>query len=106
MNANAVSDTAVRAVFADFDGVFHPSTAILGLDMPALAFQGREAFTRMGLFRWVQLLEDALASSPDDIMLIVHSSWRKQPWASSRVMRDVLGPLGHRYQGMTSPEME
>lgn len=97
--------SSVKALFSDIDGVFHPSNAIQGLDMATISFSGGAEYARYGLFRWTKMLEEALAESEDEIFVIVHSSWRLQPWASARVVRDALGPLGHRFYGMTSPSL-
>lgn len=94
-----------KAIFIDFDGVLHPSTATLGLDIPVLCFADGNGFRRVGLFCWAHLLEEVLASSPDEILLVVHSTWRQQPWATPRLLRELLGPLGHRYQGITAPHL-
>jgi hypothetical protein len=96
---------AVKALFTDFEGVLHPSTAIRGLDMATISFGGGAQFAKHGLFRWASLLEEALSESSDDICVVVHSSWRKQPWASQRLVRDALGPLGHRFHGMTTVDL-
>jgi len=91
----------MKAVFADFDGVFHPSPEILDKDMPSLVMRGADAVLSTGLFRWTGLVEDVLAQSPggEDIAVVVHSSWRNMGWADSRLVRQLLGPLGHRFEG-------
>ncbi len=90
----------MKVVFADFDGVFHPSTEILGKDLGTLAMCGSKAILDTGLFRWTSALEEALVQSDDShIALVVHSSWRNMSWATSSLVRELLGPLGHRFEG-------
>lgn len=92
----------MKVVFADFDGVFHPSTEIVDKDLPTLALQGADAIKGTGLFRWTQLLESELGQT--DVMLVVHSTWRRSSWAIS-LMRQLLGPLGHRFLSCTRSEI-
>lgn len=91
----------MKTLFLDFDGVLHPSTAILDKDVATLALQGGRELLASGLFQWSHLLEQALrdAEGDDEIVVVVHSSWRNQPWMSSSLAREVLGPLGHRFAG-------
>lgn len=94
-----------KYLFIDIDGVLHPSVAILSFDVATVAMQGGDALKDAGLCCFSQNLEDVLAESPYDIRVVVHSSWRTKPWADSRLLRDVLGPLGHRFAGTTPPHM-
>jgi hypothetical protein len=91
----------MKTLFLDFDGVLHPSTAILNKDMPTLALQGIEQLLEGGLFQWRSQLEQALSrsESEQEIAIVVHSSWRNQTWMSSALARELLGPLGHRFAG-------
>lgn len=63
-----------------------------------------------GLFCWSEDLEDAIREAEqrtgDDIALVIHSTWRKQPWVSLQLLREALGPLGHRLVALTSPHLE
>ena len=97
----------MKVVFADFDGVFHPSTEILDKDLPTLAMRGSDAVLATGLFRWTSLTEEVLSSAPgsEDIAIVVHSSWRNMGWADSRLARELLGPLGHRFEGFTQRQI-
>lgn len=92
----------MKVVFADFDGVFHPTTDIVGIDLPTLALHGAEALLATGLFRWTHLLERALADT--EVVLVVHSTWRRASWANA-LIRDLLGPLGHRFLSCTRGEV-
>lgn len=94
----------MRALFLDFDGVLHPSTEIMGKDLASLALRGADALIDAGLFRWTGVLEDELARcrGAADISIVVHSSWRDQPWLSSTLARDLLGRLGHRLEGFVA----
>lgn len=96
-------------VSLDIDGVLHKSTDILGLNFGELSILGKERFHKEGLFRWSGLLESVLFESEmksnNEIGLIVHSSWRKERWATTQLMRDLLGPLGHRFWGFTSADL-
>lgn len=94
-----------KCLFIDIDGVLHPSTAILSCDVATVALRGGNALKDAGLCCFSQKLEDVLAESPCDIGVVVHSSWRTKYWADSRLLRDVLGPLAHRFEGTTPPHM-
>lgn len=95
-----------KCLFIDIDGVLHPSTAILSCDVATVALRGGAALKDAGLCCFSQKLEDVLAESPCDIGVVVHSSWRTKHWADSRLLRDVLGPLAHRFEGTTPPHMQ
>lgn len=104
-----------KALFCDFDGVFHPPTAIVGLDLALLAIAPGQVIRQRGLFRWCARLESALqdaedaAGTPvaeaDRVLVVVHSNWARQPWITNAVLRDALGPLAHRYAGATDPSL-
>ena len=87
-----------RALFVDFDGVLHPSTAIQGLDttLPLDLLSEKN-----GLFRWTHHLAELLTGH-DDVMLFAHSSWRFT--LSNSAMRQALGPLGMFFEGVTNPQ--
>jgi len=91
----------MKTIFLDFDGVLHPSTAILDKNVATLALQGGQKLISSGLFVWSHHLEEAIrqAEGDDEIVIVVHSSWRSQPWMSSALARESLGPLGHRFAG-------
>jgi hypothetical protein len=99
------------ALFSDIDGVFHPSTAIRGIDLSRLGVLPRLEIQRLNLFRWCARLDDVLrraeAAHPGTppIMLFVHSNWRRLPWSTNSFLVDALGPLGHRFAGVTPPDM-
>jgi hypothetical protein len=97
---------SMRALFSDIDGVLHPPSAIQGLSMATLALGRADTFARLGLFCWAGILEDLLVQTDDDLGLIIHSTWRQQSWVSPQLMRAALGPLGHRFIGMTSPDLQ
>jgi hypothetical protein len=100
----------IDAVFSDIDGVLHSPALLRGLDASTLAMAGATRMREMGLFCWADQLEAVLqeadAAAGHTVPLILHSTWRKQPWASMRLLRDALGPLGHRLEGMTSPDLD
>lgn len=62
------------------------------------------------LLRWAPLLEAVLcecqAQTGEDFTIAVHSSWRKASWATNSVLRQALGPLGHRFLSVTNPQMD
>lgn len=98
-------------LFTDIDGVFHPSTAIRGIDLSMLGVNPQREIQRLNLFRWTSRLESVLARAEaanpgcEPIMLFVHSNWRKLPWATNSFLANALGPLGHRFAGVTSAEL-
>lgn len=94
----------MKTLFLDFDGPLHPATAIQGKDMATLALLGAAEIRKAGFFCWNEALEDALAIN-HEIGIVVHSSWRNQPWMSSALAREILGPLGHRFQGFATPHV-
>jgi hypothetical protein len=91
----------MKALFLDFDGVLHPSTHVVGKDMARLALQGSQAITDTGMFCWTGALEEALHQEPfaEEIGIVVHSSWRNASWATPQLIRELLGPLAHRFMG-------
>lgn len=102
---------SIRAVFADIDGVLHPPPRLRGPDaVAALALADASQMHRQGLFCWAHHLDAALsaaeASTGEEFVLVIHSTWRKQPWVSLRLLREALGPLGRRLMAMTSPDLD
>lgn len=99
--------TFMKALFLDFDGVLHPSTHVIGKDMAGLALQGSQAISDTGMFCWVSALEHALNQehSSEEIGIVVHSSWRSASWATPQLIRELLGPLGHRFMGFVEPNV-
>lgn len=101
----------ILGLFTDIDGVFHPSTAIRGVDLSMLGVNPEQEIRRLNLFRWTSRLEAVLARAEaanpgcEPIMLFVHSNWRKLPWATNSFLQSALGPLGHRFAGVTSAEL-
>lgn len=99
-----------RAVFSDVDGVLHSTLMVRGLDqVTRLALSTPDDWRQQGLFCWAQDLEEALrevdVSTGDTVPLVIHSTWRLQPWLTLPMMRKALGPLGHRLMAMTSPDL-
>jgi len=101
---------AMKTLFLDFDGVLHPSTAVLDVDRLALAANPLTAIARHELMRWAALLEDVLSDCQtrtlEDYTIAVHSSWRKAAWATNSVLREALGPLGHRFLCVTNAQLQ
>lgn len=95
----------MKCLFLDFDGVLHPSTAIVSIDRSALAIDPMQVISDHQLMRWAGLLEDDLSNASEDIAIAVHSSWRMTPWATNNVIVRALGPLGHRFAGVTRREL-
>jgi hypothetical protein len=103
-----------KYVFLDFDGAVHPSTTLQGKNVALLA-NSPAALRDAGFFVWADDLElmlaevEAEADAGDGerirIHVIVHSSWRAQPWFSAPVIREALGALGQRVCGYTRPEL-
>ena len=92
----------MRLISLDFDGVLHPSSAILGLsvgsDLEAAALE-------RDLFRWRSALVDLLASPQHaDVTLAVHSSWR-QYVDNSTLLRLLGSELAPRFIGITPREL-
>lgn len=75
----------MRLVFLDFDGVLHPVPTRAGESLP---------------FEWVLDLAELLSDAPD-VMIAVHSSWVAS--YPLEMLRDFLGPLGHRLIGGVGP---
>lgn len=100
----------MKTLFLDFDGVLHPSTAVLDVDRLALSANPLATIARHDLMRWATLLEDALSDCQtrtlEDYTIAVHSSWRKAAWATNSVLRQALGPLGHRFLCVTNAQLQ
>lgn len=97
----------MKAVFVDFDGVFHPTHEIQGKNLGVLALNGAPPILETGLFRWTADLERVLSQCPnqEEIAIVVHSSWRKMSWSTPQLLRDLLGPLSHRFEGIVNSSM-
>lgn len=74
----------MRVLFADFDGVLHPS-------------EQAEA-SRLTHFCWLPVLVDVLRSHPD-VSIVVHSTWRYM--YDDAELRMLLEPLGNQVVGST-----
>lgn len=104
------SEPAEKYLFLDFDGPLHPSTTLQGKNVGLLA-ASPAALREAGFFIWSDRLEQLLAeaeaahSGSLRINVIVHSSWRAQPWFSTPVIRQALGALGERICGFTRCEL-
>lgn len=100
----------MRPLFLDFDGVLHPSTVVLDVDRLALTANPLATIAKHRMLRWAPLLEELLcecqAQTGEEYTIAVHSSWRKTNWATNSVLRQALGPLGHRFLGVTNPQLE
>ncbi|WP_343606449.1 HAD domain-containing protein [Roseateles sp.] len=84
----------------DFDGVLHPHDSTYGVDDLSLPVSELLA---AGLFIYCQALEDLL-SQLNQVELLIHSSWRLT--CGEARIREVLGPLGHRMRGVSTPSIE
>lgn len=102
--------SAMKTLFLDFDGVLHPSTAVLDVDRLAMSANPLDTIAKHDLMRWAGLLEDALSDCHEqtgkDYVVAVHSSWRKTGWATNSVLRRALGPLGHRFLCVTNARLQ
>ena len=81
----------------DIDGVLH------GLDAAYAVNDSRLPAAELlaaGLFAHRQVLDDLLAEHAH-VDLLVHSSWRLA--CDSNRIRELLGPLGHRMRGVSTP---
>ena len=76
----------MRVLFLDFDGVLHP-----GPDAPP---------HELAPFAWLPTLADLLQQYTE-VAVVVHSNWRLGHDADE--LRALLGPLGDRFLGATSP---
>ncbi|MFC7518290.1 HAD domain-containing protein [Herbaspirillum sp. GCM10030257] len=90
----------LRTIFTDYDGVFHPISALhwfnLRLPVDVCIERGR-------LFRWTWILSEILEPHPD-VRIVVHSSWRLLH--PEYKVRELLGPLAARYIGAISREYD
>ena len=85
-----------RVIFLDIDGVLHPSTAVANF---AASGQAIGIYAEANdLMRWNEHLS-VILKEHDDVMLVVHSSWRME-FAESEI-RALLGPLSGYFQGVT-----
>lgn len=83
----------------DIDGVLHD------LDTAYSVNDSRQPIAELlaaGLFAQAQALEDVLARH-QAVKILVHSSWRLA--CTPDRIRELLGPLGHRMRGVTSPSI-
>jgi hypothetical protein len=95
--------TTPRVVVVDIDGVLHDAEMIKSIDVCTLALRGGQALRDAGLFALACHLERLLLEAgAHDVIIVVHSSWRKVAWATPGLIREALGPLGHRFEQMTS----
>lgn len=94
---------SLRILSIDIDGVLHPTDAIKDLKISKIAFNPEHTIERLNLFRWTTELEVALAGDPNAV-IVVHSSWRHQKWATNDFFRKALGPAGHRFIACTPNE--
>jgi len=93
----------MRGLFLDFDGVAHPVSDIA--DWRELNVHGRDLpslIAKRNLFRWMPHLVDALHDH-QDVVIIVHSGWRSV--ANNMLLREILGPLGEQFVGVTPLDM-
>lgn len=95
-----------KALFLDFDGPLHPSTAIEGIRRPP----DQQTCKDRQLFRWARHLEEIIAPLSEErraeILIVAHSSWRKIDGLSQSLIRESLGPiLSEMYVGMTRPDL-
>jgi hypothetical protein len=92
-------------IFLDFDGVLHPSRAILGLNQTIT----KHAITSRALFRWTKHLEEIVEAAPqsfkDGLCIAAHSSWRTLKNLDQNLIRESLGNLAPYYVGMTNPSL-
>lgn len=107
---STTTPVAQKYLFLDFDGPLHPSTTLQGKNVALLA-SSPTGLRAAGFFIWAELLEGVLrqaeAAHPGGLRIhvIVHSSWRAQPWFSTPVIRQALGCLGQRICGFTRSEL-
>lgn len=94
-----------KALFLDFDGPLHPTTAIQGLNGKV----SEKDIQDRGLFRWIPILEEIVRSAPkktqDDLHIVGHTSWRQSNVATQDLIRKSLRSLSPYYVGMTNPEL-
>lgn len=89
-------------VFLDFDGVLHPTEAAYQVeDCQRLTIAAAQS---AGLFIHCEALESMLTEARHPVRIVVHSSWRLT--TSTDHMRALLGPVGNRVQGITSPSLD
>lgn len=80
-----------RVLFADFDGVLHPTTL-------AADIEEGEVVVGTGLFGWLPALVSVLKPHPA-VSVVVHSTWRYTHDVEE--LRLLLGELGPRVLGTT-----
>jgi hypothetical protein len=84
----------------DFDGVLHTLETAYSVD--DLGLPASELLAA-GLFAYRQTLEDLLVRF-EHVGLVVHSSWRLT--CSEARIRELLGPLSHRMDGVTPTQFQ
>ena len=89
----------MRVLFLDFDGCLHPP-GLLACQVHQGAAGSFEYAVPVDLFLWLPILTNLLAPHPD-VFIVVHSSWRGT--YSAAEIGDMLGDLGCRYLGVTTP---
>lgn len=94
-----------KTIFLDFDGPLHPTESIRGIPSPIT----QQVIDERNLFRWVPLLEDAVANSPacvrEGLCIAAHSSWRLRFDVDQQIVRNNLRSLASYYVGMTNPAL-
>ena len=87
-----------KALFLDFDGVLHTAEKAANLARGLIPFDLVAYAHQMDMFCWNSALEAALVSDPS-ITVFVHSSWRSH--VNNQELLTLLGPLAHRFVGVT-----
>lgn len=104
MPDNTLSDSpSSKALFLDFDGVLHEAAKAAELARGQIPADLIAYSQKQKMFCWNFALENLLAMHPD-VMVFVHSSWRKH--VDNQGMRTLLGPLAHRFMGVSPKESQ